>query len=106
MCIFEPVYIMLTLYGFQKMSKSTYFLFWYFGTNHDTMVYLYVAQASGLCQRLGKPCVRPKKSIQWDEDAWEISKESLHMMRKLGAGQFGEVWLGELPTLFLIKCYS
>ncbi|KAI2667597.1 Tyrosine-protein kinase Lyn [Labeo rohita] len=29
----------------------------------------------------------------WDKDAWEISKESIKMVKKLGAGQFGEVWM-------------
>lgn len=60
-----------------------------------TCVYLSVEQTSGLCQRLGKVCVRPKNAVQWDEDAWEIAKESLHLKTMLGAGQFGEVWLGK-----------
>lgn len=60
-----------------------------------TLAYLFVEQANGLCQRLGKACVKPKNAVQWDEDAWEIPKESLHMTKRLGAGQFGEVWLGE-----------
>uniref|UniRef100_A0A8C6TYE5 Tyrosine-protein kinase n=1 Tax=Neogobius melanostomus TaxID=47308 RepID=A0A8C6TYE5_9GOBI len=29
----------------------------------------------------------------WDKDAWEIPKESIKMVKKLGAGQFGEVWM-------------
>ena len=28
------------------------------------------------------------------KDAWEIPRESLKLTRKLGAGQFGEVWAG------------
>ncbi|KAM9501255.1 tyrosine-protein kinase Lyn-like [Clarias gariepinus] len=59
----------------------------------DDLIAAYQRQAYGLCQKLGEPCVKPKKAIQWDEDAWEISKESLHMTKRLGAGQFGEVWL-------------
>ncbi|MCI4377593.1 hypothetical protein PGIGA_G00205300 [Pangasianodon gigas] len=59
----------------------------------DDLIAYYQEQANGLCQRLGKPCVKPKNAVQWDEDAWEIAKESLHMMKRLGAGQFGEVWL-------------
>ncbi|KAG7330037.1 hypothetical protein KOW79_006259 [Hemibagrus wyckioides] len=59
----------------------------------DDLIAYYRKQASGLCQRLGKACVKPKNAVQWDEDAWEIAKESLHMTSRLGAGQFGEVWL-------------
>lgn len=33
--------------------------------------------------------------MPWDKDAWEISKSTLQMVKKLGAGQFGEVWMGE-----------
>ena len=28
------------------------------------------------------------------KDAWEIPRESLKLTKKLGAGQFGEVWAG------------
>ena len=28
------------------------------------------------------------------KDAWEISRESLRLTKRLGAGQFGEVWAG------------
>jgi len=30
------------------------------------------------------------------KDAWEIERESLQLMQRLGAGQFGEVWKGEI----------
>ena len=30
------------------------------------------------------------------KDAWEITRESLEFNTKLGAGQFGEVWKGEI----------
>ncbi|XP_072544102.1 tyrosine-protein kinase Lyn-like [Salminus brasiliensis] len=59
----------------------------------DDLIKHYQKQADGLCRRLGKPCVKPKDEIHWDEDAWEISKESIRMVKRLGAGQFGEVWL-------------
>lgn len=49
----------------------------------------------GLCQRLYGPC-KPKPPEQmWAQDEWEIPRETLKMVKKLGAGQFGEVWMGE-----------
>ncbi|XP_022533366.2 tyrosine-protein kinase Lyn [Astyanax mexicanus] len=59
----------------------------------DELIKHYQKQPDGLCRRIGKACVKPKGEIQWDEDAWEISKESIRMVKRLGAGQFGEVWL-------------
>lgn len=51
--------------------------------------------ADGLCQRLYAPC-KPKPTQQpWAHDEWEIPRETLKMVKKLGAGQFGEVWMGE-----------
>ena len=44
---------------------------------------------------MGHPCVKPSVQAPWDKDAWEISKDTLRMVKRLGAGQFGEVWLGE-----------
>lgn len=52
-------------------------------------------KADGLCRKLDRPCVKPKAQKPWDKDAWEISKDSIKMVKKLGAGQFGEVWMGE-----------
>lgn len=57
-------------------------------------VYL-LDKADGLCRKLDRPCVKPNVQKPWDKDAWEISKESIKMVKKLGAGQFGEVWMGE-----------
>ncbi|XP_065502079.1 tyrosine-protein kinase HCK isoform X2 [Caloenas nicobarica] len=50
-------------------------------------------QSDGLCQRLTYPCRVPKPQKPWEKDAWEIPRESLRLERKLGAGQFGEVWM-------------
>lgn len=57
-------------------------------------------QGDGLCQKLTKPCLSSKPEKPWEKDAWEIPRSSLKMEKKLGAGQFGEVWMGELLKMF------
>lgn len=52
-------------------------------------------QSDGLCRRLEKACISPKPQKPWDKDAWEIPRESIKLVKRLGAGQFGEVWMGE-----------
>ncbi|XP_061486793.1 tyrosine-protein kinase HCK isoform X2 [Rhineura floridana] len=56
----------------------------------------YKGQSEGLCQKLTYPCIAPKPQKPWEKDAWEIPRESLKLEKKLGAGQFGEVWMGSL----------
>lgn len=55
-------------------------------------------RAAGLCCRLIGSCKRgmPKLadlSVK-TKDMWEIPRESLQLIKKLGNGQFGEVWMG------------
>ncbi|NP_001290243.1 tyrosine-protein kinase Lck [Larimichthys crocea] len=50
--------------------------------------------ADGLCTKLMKPCQSRAPQKPWWQDEWEIPRESLKLERKLGAGQFGEVWMG------------
>lgn len=56
-------------------------------------------QGDGLCQSLTSPCLSPKPEKPWEKDAWEIPRSSLKLDKRLGAGQFGEVWMGETPVL-------
>ncbi|XP_030219314.1 tyrosine-protein kinase Lyn [Gadus morhua] len=58
-----------------------------------SMVRYYEEQPEGLCGRPLHPCKKPRAQKPWDKDAWEISKTSIKMVKKLGAGQFGEVWM-------------
>lgn len=61
--------------------------------------YFKLEQSDGLCRRLEKACISPKPQKPWDKDAWEIARESIKLVKRLGAGQFGEVWMGECVAL-------
>ncbi|XP_029966560.1 tyrosine-protein kinase Blk-like [Salarias fasciatus] len=58
------------------------------------LVKYYCRTADGLCQRLHAPCKQKAPQHPWAHDEWEIPRETLKMVKKLGAGQFGEVWMG------------
>ncbi|XP_072554979.1 proto-oncogene tyrosine-protein kinase LCK isoform X1 [Paramormyrops kingsleyae] len=58
------------------------------------LVQHYFCEADGLCFRLLKPCQTRAPQKPWWQDEWEIPRESLKLERRLGAGQFGEVWMG------------
>uniref|UniRef100_A0A6Q2X883 Tyrosine-protein kinase n=2 Tax=Esox lucius TaxID=8010 RepID=A0A6Q2X883_ESOLU len=62
-------------------------------TTLQELVSHYKKQGDGLCQALTSPCISPKPQKPWEKDAWEIPRESLKLDRRLGAGQFGEVWM-------------
>ncbi|KAM6976779.1 tyrosine-protein kinase HCK [Aplochiton taeniatus] len=53
----------------------------------------YKKLGDGLCQTLTSPCLSPKPQKPWEKDAWEIPRESLKLDKRLGQGQFGEVWM-------------
>ena len=59
--------------------------------------------ADGLCHKLTKACVKPLP-VMWDmshdtKGNWEIKRNSLKFDKKLGQGQFGEVWQGGYSAL-------
>uniref|UniRef100_A0A8C6W092 Tyrosine-protein kinase n=2 Tax=Nothobranchius furzeri TaxID=105023 RepID=A0A8C6W092_NOTFU len=58
------------------------------------LVKYYSRTADGLCLRLYEPCKQKALQQPWAQDEWEIPRETLKMVKKLGAGQFGEVWMG------------
>lgn len=58
----------------------------------------YYKGANGLCHKLTMSCPKPKPHM-WDlspetRDEWEIPRSSLQFIRKLGSGNFGDVWYG------------
>ncbi|KAG4071699.1 hypothetical protein HA402_011853 [Bradysia odoriphaga] len=59
----------------------------------------YSKDSDGLCVNLCKPCVQIEKPVteglsHRTRDQWEIDRNSLKFVRKLGSGQFGDVWEG------------
>lgn len=59
----------------------------------------YSNDADGLCVNLRKPCIQIEKPVTSGlsystRDQWEIDRNSLKFVSKLGHGQFGAVWEG------------
>ncbi|KPP60306.1 hypothetical protein Z043_121705 [Scleropages formosus] len=86
-------------YKIRKLDNGGYYITT--RTQFDTVQQLvehYTERAAGLCCRLVGSCHRgmPKLadlSVK-TKDVWEIPRESLQLIKKLGNGQFGEVWMG------------
>lgn len=59
----------------------------------------YINNADGLCQQLSSPCPKPEPVMEdlsrETKDKWEIDRNTLTFEKRLGAGQFGEVWKGK-----------
>lgn len=63
------------------------------------MVAHYKIDADGLCVTLTDPCKPMAEPVIADlshntKDQWEIPRDSIKLCKRLGAGQFGEVWEG------------
>lgn len=58
-------------------------------------------EANGLCHVLTVACPKPRPTM-WDlspqtRDKWEIDRSEVEFLRKLGSGNFGDVWYGKSP---------
>ena len=49
--------------------------------------------SDGLCCQLTKPCPKEPEPIPFKDI--EVDRNSIRLDRKLGAGNFGDVWAGE-----------
>uniref|UniRef100_A0A8C6PPE0 Tyrosine-protein kinase n=1 Tax=Nothobranchius furzeri TaxID=105023 RepID=A0A8C6PPE0_NOTFU len=86
-------------YKIRKLDNGGYYITT--RSQFDTVQQLvdhYTERAAGLCCSLIGSCKRgmPKLadlSVK-TKDMWEIPRESLQLIKKLGNGQFGEVWMG------------
>jgi len=63
------------------------------------LISAYSKNSLGLCHVLARSCCKPQPQI-WDlgpnlRDQWEIDRSEIQLIRKLGHGNFGEVWYGK-----------
>ena len=69
--------------------------------------FCFLGEANGLCHVLTVACPKPRPTM-WDlspqtRDQWEINRNELEFIRKLGSGNFGEVWYGKCKPLFFTR---
>ncbi|XP_077337137.1 tyrosine-protein kinase Fgr [Lithobates pipiens] len=83
-------------YKIRKIDNGGYYITTrvQFDTVQELVQY-YKEYNDGLCQLLKKACVNLKpQTLGLAKDAWEISRDSITLDKKLGQGCFGDVWKG------------
>jgi serine/threonine protein kinase len=61
----------------------------------EELVQHYMISSDGLCSKLTQPCPKEAPAMKsLGRDMWEIPRETLQFKKKLGSGQFGDVWEG------------
>ncbi|KAM3852024.1 tyrosine-protein kinase FRK isoform 1-T1 [Vipera latastei] len=87
-------------YRIRQMDHGSYFVTRRV-TFHTLSAFVkhYSKSSDGLCVRLGRPCIKTEVPTPYDlsyqtVDHWEIDRNSLQLLKRLGSGQFGEVWEG------------
>ncbi|KAL7388190.1 hypothetical protein ABVT39_008609 [Epinephelus coioides] len=90
-------------YKIRKLDSGGYYITT--RAQFDTLQQLvqhYSDRAAGLCCRLVVPCHKGMPRLAdlsvKTKDVWEIPRESLQLIKRLGNGQFGEVWMGTDPV--------
>lgn len=73
----------------------------------EKTVFCVLGEANGLCHTLTVACPKLRPTI-WDlspqtRDKWEIDRAELEFIRKLGSGNFGEVWYGKSKSLDVVS---
>ncbi|XP_033931586.1 tyrosine-protein kinase fynb isoform X3 [Pseudochaenichthys georgianus] len=85
-------------YKIRKLDSGGYYITT--RAQFDTLQQLvqhYSDRAAGLCCRLVVPCHKGMPRLAdlsvKTKDVWEIPRKSLQLIKRLGNGQFGEVWM-------------
>jgi len=60
-------------------------------------IFFYLGSSDGLCCQLTSPCrhIEPN-TMSMARDVWEINRSEITLLKKLGAGMFGDVWKGHV----------
>ena len=90
-------------YQIQRFDTGGFFVTRRVTETIQQLVEYHKQQGDGLCTNLQQACVQPEKPqtaglSKAINENWEIDQQSLCLVRKLGAGQFGDVWEGQWNT--------